>query len=449
MAAMTLHERYLYDAGNGPQQGNSNDVMLRQHLSVTFHGEPGTWLGPQRELFALLPAEICKPERMLFTATEQEEGVFMPTAVWSKVINVDDDDDDDDNGGEESGGASGRGGGGAAASAVADLSNAEEIVTEAVPGGATAERPERLLELGTVGLLIGLALWHGLHLNLKLSTVCVAQLLGRAVNHPADLEHVDPTLYQSMMWVVKNDPEVLELKFVDDIQVQASPTPDRRGGGGSSGGAHAAAGGGGSKGAAAKEVVTVALDRTGRIPPDTAVTKENALQYVQLKSELRLVRAVASEVEALRNGMLRVVDAPLLKLFTELEFLLLLNGASNIPVDDWRAHTAFTGGEHPRIEGWFWQCVGSFSQSERCGLLQFATGCSTLPPDGFAGLKSLDPSSTHNFTVSVGSGLSVDALPTSSTCFNLLKIPMYPSHHAMRNKLLSAIRYGKEGFEFS
>ena len=95
----------------------------------------------------------------------------------------------------------------------------------------------------------------------------------------------------------------------------------------------------------------------------------------------------------------------MLKPFTELEFLLLLNGASTIPVDEWRAHTAFTGGEFPRIEEWFWSCVESFSQSERAGLLQFATGCSTLPPEGFAGLKGLDANSSSNFTVAVGRGL--------------------------------------------
>jgi E3 ubiquitin-protein ligase HUWE1 len=126
----------------------------------------------------------------------------------------------------------------------------------------------------------------------------------------------------------------------------------------------------------------------------------------------------------------------------------LLNGITDLPVDEWRAHTSFTGGDHPQVEAWFWEAVASFSQTERAGLLQFATGCSTLPPEGFSGLRGLDEGS-NSFTVSVSAGVDEDALPTASTCFNLLKIPRYSSSQLLRAKLLLAIRYGSEGFTFA
>lgn len=40
-------------------------------------------------------------------------------------------------------------------------------------------------------------------------------------------------------------------------------------------------------------------------------------------------------------------------------------------------------------------------------------------------------------------------LPTSSTCFNLLKLPWYPDASALEKSLLLAIRFGAEGFAFS
>ena len=329
-----------------------DDVMLRQQLSVSFYNEPGVMLGPLRELFELLPAEICKPERMLFTATAREEGVFMPTAVWSEVITIEDDGDGDGDGdddGEAVSGAGARvggggGGGGRRAAAAVTESAKAAAPSGAMPGGRTAERPDRLEELGTVGLLIGLALWHGHYLNLKLSPVCVAQLLGKAVKHPADLEHVDPVMFQSMMWVAQNDPEPLELVFSDDVEVVAEAQPRPRldsggqvsgwgrgnaaarsgsGGGcaGATAGTGAAAGGGTGAGAdathtagnpggetmtATTTMVTVALDQTGTVHPDTPVTKQNASQYVRMMSELRLEYAISAEVEALKRGMLRV-----------------------------------------------------------------------------------------------------------------------------------------------
>ncbi len=41
------------------------------------------------------------------------------------------------------------------------------------------------------------------------------------------------------------------------------------------------------------------------------------------------------------------------------------------------------------------------------------------------------------------------ALPTSSTCFNLLKLPLFPDSATLERCLLLAIRFGAEGFAFT
>lgn len=40
-------------------------------------------------------------------------------------------------------------------------------------------------------------------------------------------------------------------------------------------------------------------------------------------------------------------------------------------------------------------------------------------------------------------------LPTSSTCFNLLKLPAYTSALKLRDQLMVALRFGTHGFSFS
>ena len=40
-----------------------------------------------------------------------------------------------------------------------------------------------------------------------------------------------------------------------------------------------------------------------------------------------------------------------------------------------------------QVVDWFWTVVNSFTQEEMARLLQFTTGCSQLPPGGFAELN--------------------------------------------------------------
>ena len=40
-------------------------------------------------------------------------------------------------------------------------------------------------------------------------------------------------------------------------------------------------------------------------------------------------------------------------------------------------------------------------------------------------------------------------IPHAATCFNTLKLPDYSNEQQFRNKMLIAIRFGSEGFEFS
>jgi hypothetical protein len=61
-------------------------------------------------------------------------------------------------------------------------------------------------------------------------------------------------------------------------------------------------------------------------------------------------------------------------------------------VDDWRAHTSYTGGYSAESEQitWFWRYVGECSFTERTLLLQFVTGSAQTPVGGFAALKGHD-----------------------------------------------------------
>uniref|UniRef100_A0A914QNI9 E3 ubiquitin-protein ligase n=1 Tax=Panagrolaimus davidi TaxID=227884 RepID=A0A914QNI9_9BILA len=68
---------------------------------------------------------------------------------------------------------------------------------------------------------------------------------------------------------------------------------------------------------------------------------------------------------------------------------------------------------------------------QRKSFLQFATGCSSLPPGGLA---NLHPPLTIVRKSESGDG----AYPSVNTCVHYLKVPDYSSKELLRERLLSA-----------
>lgn len=75
----------------------------------------------------------------------------------------------------------------------------------------------------------------------------------------------------------------------------------------------------------------------------------------------------------------------------------------------------------------------SLTGPERKAFLQFATGCSALPPGG---LCNLHPRLTVVRKVDAGSG----GYPSVNTCVHYLKLPEYPTESQLKERLLAATR---------
>lgn len=103
-------------------------------------------------------------------------------------------------------------------------------------------------------------------------------------------------------------------------------------------------------------------------------------------------------------------------------------------------HTGYTA-ESKQVQ-WFWTVVRVLSTEERALLLKFCTGSSRLPVDGFGGLHPA-------FLIHKTGYDERRPLPTSATCFNMLKLPDYPDSATLEKSLLLAIRFGAEGFAFT
>jgi len=146
------------------------------------------------------------------------------------------------------------------------------------------------------------------------------------------------------------------------------------------------------------------------------VTDENKHHYVSRVVEFRLKHIIKEQTAAFCCGLYDVIPLALLRIFTSSEIELLHCGLPRIDVDDLSKNTEYTGGyssSSPCIL-WFWEIVRSYDEEYRGKLLQFVTGTSRVPHDGFAQLPGMH--GVTKFTIS--KVYNSRRLPMSHTCYN-------------------------------
>lgn len=222
------------------------------------------------------------------------------------------------------------------------------------PNRASGINSEHLNYFKCVGRIIGKAIHDGRLLDAYFTRSFYKLMLGRSVDY-RDVEAVDPTYYKSLVWMLENDiTDVIDLTFsieVDDFGTNK----------------------------------VIDLKPNGRY---IAVTEANKHEYVSLITEQRLVLAIKDQVNAFLEGFHDIIPEQLIQIFNEQELELLISGLPDIDIDEWKANTVYEGYtlSSPQIQ-WFWRAVRSFNQEERAKLLQFSTGTSKVPLEGFSQLQ--------------------------------------------------------------
>ncbi|XP_045501920.1 E3 ubiquitin-protein ligase NEDD4 isoform X5 [Colias croceus] len=259
-----------------------------------------------------------------------------------------------------------------------------------------------------IGRVAGMAVYHGKLLDAFFIRPFYKMMLGKPIDLQ-DMESVDLEYYNSLMWIRDNDPSELYLTFAVDEE-QFGKTYQRE------------------------------LKPNGANIP---VDEENKDEYIKSVIEWRFVRRVQEQMNAFLEGLGALVPPALLKIFDEHELELLLCGIQRIDVRDWRANTLYKGDYHANhlVVQWFWRVVLSFSNEMRSRLLQFVTGTSRVPMNGFKELYGSN--GPQLFTIEKWG--EPDNYPRAHTCFNRIDLPPYESYQQLREKLIKAIE-GSQGF---
>ncbi|XP_055949305.1 E3 ubiquitin-protein ligase HECW1-like isoform X1 [Argiope bruennichi] len=254
------------------------------------------------------------------------------------------------------------------------------------------------------GRVLGLALVHQYLLDAFFTRPFYKALL-RLPCSLSDLEYLDAEFHQSLLWLKDNDISELGLELTFSVTEEV-----------------------------AGHVVERELKPGGKT---TGVVERNKREYIERMVKWRLERGVAEQTESLVKGFYEVVDPRLVSVFDARELELVIAGTAEIDISDWRKNTEYRSGyhdNHPVIQ-WFWLAIEKFDNERRLRLLQFVTGTSSVPYEGFAALRGSN--GPRRFCIEKWG--KPTSLPRAHTCFNRLDLPPYTTYEMLYEKLLLAV----------
>ncbi|KAI9319767.1 hypothetical protein BX666DRAFT_1916034 [Dichotomocladium elegans] len=288
-----------------------------------------------------------------------------------------------------------------------------------------------------IGKVVGKAVYEGILLDVQFASFFLAKVLGRNV-FLEELRELDEDIWRNLIFVKRYEGcvEDLGLYFATDEE-------------------------------AFGRVTTHELKYGGKNLP---VTNENRVDYVYRMADYKLNQQIREQTQAFIRGFRAIIPEGWVKVFSPPELQRVISGEDkDFDVVDLRRHTEYQNGyfdQHPIIRS-LWQIVEDFSSDEKRAFLKFVTSCPKPPLGGFSYLHppftirmvTTDSDARQGsveglalvktfFKVGSGSASKSGRLPTSSTCFNLLKLPVYTKKSVLREKLRYAI-FSNAGFELS
>ncbi|XP_035538162.1 E3 ubiquitin-protein ligase NEDD4a isoform X2 [Morone saxatilis] len=260
-----------------------------------------------------------------------------------------------------------------------------------------------------IGRVAGMAVYHGKLLDAFFIRPFYKMMLQKPITLQ-DMESVDSEYFNSLMWILENDPTDLDLRFTIDEELFGQTHQHELKPGGA-------------------EIV---------------ITNDNKKEYIHLVMQWRFVNRIQKQMSAFKEGFFELIPQDLIKIFDENELELLMCGLGDVDVNDWRENTKYKNSycsNHVVIQ-WFWKTVLLMDAEKRIRLLQFVTGTSRVPMNGFAELYGSN--GPQLFTIEQWG--TREKLPRAHTCFNRLDLPPYESFEELREKLHIAIE-NAQGFD--
>jgi len=262
---------------------------------------------------------------------------------------------------------------------------------------------ESLAQFTLIGIVLGLAMYNSVILDLHLPSVIYKKLGGKKGNFE-DLKEFKPTVWNGLNELLNYTGNDMEDVFMQPFQVSYT---DLFG-----------------------STITVDLKEGGA---NLMVNQDNKKEYVDLYADFLINKTVEQQFLAFQRGFdLVTSESPIHMLFTPRELEMLICGEKEFDFNELENSTEYDGGysKDTNVVRWFWEAVHNMDLEDKRKLLQFTTGSDRIPVGGLAKLK---------LTIAKN-GSDSERLPTAHTCFNVLLLPEYSTKEKMNDLLMKAIK---------
>lgn len=261
-------------------------------------------------------------------------------------------------------------------------------------------------EYRMIGVLVGLAVYNGVILNVSFPKVLYKKLLGQPVTFD-DIQDIDPELHSGLKQLLEYSPaEDVEDVFCRTHEIIWNDSLGEQ-----------------------RRVELVLLGA------DVPVTGQNREAFVQAYTKWLLVDSIATQFDQFKIGFNRVVSPASTVLFHASELELIVAGHPILDFNELQQSAKYVGwiesnpAENATIKA-FWEVAHGFNLEQKQKLLKFVTGSAQIP---IGGLRRLE------FVIQ-RMGPKSNSLPTSHTCFNTFLLPDYGNKDLLSDRLLLALK---------
>lgn len=257
-------------------------------------------------------------------------------------------------------------------------------------------------EYGLVGMLLGLAIYNGVILDVHFPMVLYKKLMGVKPTF-VDLIHAFPGLGNGLKSLLEYEGDDMEDVFGTTFEVSYQVFG---------------------------EAVTEPLKPGG---DNILVNRSNRSEYILAYTDWKLNKSCENDYYAFYRGFTRVCGGAALSLFRPEELELLICGSPEYVFQDLQKSVEYVGySAGSNVIRWFWEIVLNWDEDMKRKLLQFVTSSDRVPIGGLSQLKII-----------IQRGGSELHLPSSHTCVNHLVLPPYRSKALLREKLELAVQHSR------
>jgi len=252
-----------------------------------------------------------------------------------------------------------------------------------------------------LGIIIGLAIYNGIILDIRLPLACYKRLLNYHCNLE-DFREIHPQKAKSFDDILSYEGDDMEDHFCINFVVFYSEFG---------------------------KTVQVPLIENGE---DVLINKSNRKEYINHYLYWFFIESIQKKFEAFKEGFNSLCSGNLLSLCRPEEIQKMILGEEEIDVDRLRGITTHKYcTPDTQVVKWFWEVVGNYDEKMKKKLMIFVTGSDRICPTGIEDMK---------FTISYDENISeADKLPQTHTCFNEILLYNYKTKEILKEKLEKGI----------